>query len=329
MGARLSQQNGKKRVSSRLQPNSSKSTVSSNNALGETSSKKPSSISSQSSEGVIRNGRKFHNTDKSTYWFPNDDEELDRLIGQHFALKTLFDGNIPTEVIENAGIDKGAKVLDLGSGPGTWLMDVATEHPASEFIGIDMSDVFPSTIRPPNVSFKLGNILEGLDYPDNTFDMVHFRFFILAFKKDEWIPILKEVMRVLKPGGYIVSKEAGMLEVGNDFVKWAGKVFKDRMIERGQEPYICFEIKNHLENAGYDVVEHIKRDTFPGRADHLNREFLWDLRSVFKSGQPFLAEPLNICNEKYPAFLERLVIEIQKKPEAQWSMTSTVGRKPF
>jgi ubiquinone/menaquinone biosynthesis C-methylase UbiE len=63
------------------------------------------------------------------------------------------------------------------------------------------------------VSFKLGNILEGLDYPDNTFDVVHFRFFILAFKKHEWAPILKEIMRVLKPGGYIVSKEAGMLVI--------------------------------------------------------------------------------------------------------------------
>jgi regulator of RNase E activity RraB len=40
---------------------------------------------------------------------------------------------------------------------------------------------------------------------------------------------------------------------------------KERMIERGQEPYICFEIKNHIENAGYDIVEHIKRDTFPGK----------------------------------------------------------------
>jgi hypothetical protein len=88
MGARLSQQNGKKRVSSRLQPNSSKSTVSSNSFV-ETSSKKPSSLSSQSSEGVIRNGRKFHNTDKSTYWFPNDDEELDRLIGV-ICLRNFF-----------------------------------------------------------------------------------------------------------------------------------------------------------------------------------------------------------------------------------------------
>lgn len=82
MGIRLSAHQNRKRVSSRLQPSLKNNTSSSSNAgsLSRINSKPPST-SSQSSDGIIRNGRKFHNETSSVYWFPNDDEEMDRLVG--------------------------------------------------------------------------------------------------------------------------------------------------------------------------------------------------------------------------------------------------------
>lgn len=45
----------------------------------------PSSLTSQESNSnasdIIRHGRKFHNFSESTYWLPNDEEEMDRLVG--------------------------------------------------------------------------------------------------------------------------------------------------------------------------------------------------------------------------------------------------------
>lgn len=45
----------------------------------------PSSMTSQESvsnaSDIIRQGRKFHNFSESTYWLPNDEEEMDRLVG--------------------------------------------------------------------------------------------------------------------------------------------------------------------------------------------------------------------------------------------------------
>lgn len=123
--------------------------------------------------------------------------------------------------------------MDLGCGPGTWIMvkknikffifivflllkillfkDVATEFPNSEFIGVDMCDIFPNNIRPANVKFQVANVLEGLPFEDNTFHMVNMSFFILAFRKEEWAGVIKEIRRVLKPGGFFLSREAGML----------------------------------------------------------------------------------------------------------------------
>lgn len=56
---------------------------------------------------------------------------------------------------------------------------------------------------------------------------------------------------------------------------------------------------------------------------------MWDLRSIFKSGQPFLAEHLEVSAEDYPAFLDKLVNECSKQPEAKWSLVSNLCRKPL
>lgn len=107
--------------------------------------------------------------------------------------------------------EEGAKVLDVGCGPGTWLMDIATEYPQVDCLGVDMCDVFPKQIRPPNVRFEVANVTDGLPYPDNTFDFVNVRLLLIGLQSKQWPEMWKEVMRVLKPGGLAQSIEAGML----------------------------------------------------------------------------------------------------------------------
>lgn len=74
-----------------------------------------------------------------------------------------------------------------------------------------MCDVFPNNIRPPNVSFQVGNVLGKLPFADNTFDFVNLRLFIIALKKHEWPIVVNEAYRILKPGGFIQMVECGML----------------------------------------------------------------------------------------------------------------------
>ncbi|KAI7875283.1 S-adenosyl-L-methionine-dependent methyltransferase [Lichtheimia hyalospora FSU 10163] len=285
--------------------------------------------SSQSSmnDSVVRQGRKFHNITESIYWLPNDDEEMDRLIGQHFALKALFEGNIAKEALDRVHLEEGAKILDVGCGPGTWLMDVATERPDCELFGVDMCNVFPSDIRPPNVQFMHGNVLERLPFDDNTFDFINMRFLMLALRQDEWIIALKEILRVLKPGGCFQSLESGMMDRGNEFCLWVGKTFIDVMRSRGQEPYIAFTLESILKEAGFNFVKSIQRDTYLDKPDPLNREFLWDIRNIVKSTQPFLAGPLGVPPDQYSRFLDKFEAECQKPPGARWMIVINVAQK--
>jgi len=65
------------------------------------------------------------------------------------------------------------------------------------------------TITPSNCTFFEANTLKGLPFDDNTFDFVFQRFNSVCFKELEWPVVLREMVRVAKPGGYIESIEAG------------------------------------------------------------------------------------------------------------------------
>ncbi|ORZ11941.1 S-adenosyl-L-methionine-dependent methyltransferase [Absidia repens] len=283
----------------------------------------------EKSTSTVIDGRTFHNTD-SIYWLPNDDAENDRLVGQHFAMKSLFNGNFNTKVLDYVSMDdRTTQVLDCGCGPGTWIMDVATDYPNCQLTGIDISDVFPTTIRPPNVQFEIGNVLSRLPYEDNTFDFINLRFFILALRKNEWSTTLQELYRILKPGGVIESMECGQLSRGREFIDdLAGRVVTF-MESRDQDPWIAQKIPGCLKTAGFEIIETTTKDIYLGKSDSINREFLWDVINIYKSIKPYMAAQLNIQGDKeYDEFLNRLAIECQQEPQAMWDMTSTLARKP-
>ncbi|KAI8145969.1 S-adenosyl-L-methionine-dependent methyltransferase [Fennellomyces sp. T-0311] len=279
------------------------------------------------SDSIVRHGRMFHNVSDSIYWLPSDDDEMDRLVGQHFALKALFEGNVAQEVLPI--LEQGAKILDVGCGPGTMLMDLATEYPECELVGIDMCDVFPNNIKPPNVQFLHANVLERLPFDDNTFDFVHMRFFMLALRREEWPIALKEIHRVLKPGGYFQSLESGMMDHGNDFCLWVGGVFANVMQERGQEPYIAFKLGPIMEEAQIRPVKCDRRTTYLSKPDQLNREFLWDIVNIVRGTQPFLTGPLGVSPDKYQQFLQKFEHECKQAPGAEWELAINLGQKAY
>ncbi|KAI7864191.1 S-adenosyl-L-methionine-dependent methyltransferase [Spinellus fusiger] len=278
---------------------------------------------------IIRQGRQFHNTATSSYWLPNDEEEMDRLVGQHFALKTFFDGNVINDPDILQLFDNGAKVLDVGCGPGTWVMDVATDFPCCECIGIDMSEVFPHTIRPSNVIFQSANVLECIPYPDNSIDFVNVRLLVMALRKEEWPVLLKEIFRVLKPGGYIQSTESGLIEDGNEFICRVESCVTEEMIERGQDTTIVYRLQEMMEDTKFCNIQQIKKDAYLGQQDHVNRALLWNIVSMFKSLLPILDNKLGVEPENYPVFVEQLENELQGNPATKWPFFITFAQKPL
>jgi SAM-dependent methyltransferase len=54
-----------------------------------------------------------------------------------------------------------------------------------------------------NYSFAQGNVLEGMPFADDSFDFVHQRFLTLAIPAARWPGVVKELLRVTRPGGWV------------------------------------------------------------------------------------------------------------------------------
>ena len=188
------------------------------------------------------------------YALPSDLGEVNRLDFQHFVLRQAFKGNYAVPLSDPSSI------LDVGSGTGRWANEMAAAFPNASVIGIDIKQPTtdgpgaPATagdLRPPNYTFVAGNILEGLPFPDATFDFVHQRLLFFAIPTDRWQFVLNELYRVTRPGGWIEVVEG---QYGYEPMGPAAQRISDAMLpamlHRGIDPRMSAHLEQYLTNAG-------------------------------------------------------------------------------
>jgi SAM-dependent methyltransferase len=99
------------------------------------------------------------------------------------------------------------KIADIGTGTGIWLLDVAKNLPQTcQLTGFDVSSSAfpPSETLPPNVTFKIQEML--LPFPASeigTYDIVAVRFVSVATTRTEWARAIRNLITLLKPGGWL------------------------------------------------------------------------------------------------------------------------------
>ena len=105
-------------------------------------------------------------------------------------------------------------VLDIATGTGDLAINLA-ETDADKIVGLDISsgmlDIGKQKIKSKNLDSKIDMILgdsENMPFEDNTFDAVTVAFGVRNFETLE--NGLKEILRVLKPGGTFVILETSM-----------------------------------------------------------------------------------------------------------------------
>ncbi|RGB30522.1 S-adenosyl-L-methionine-dependent methyltransferase [Rhizophagus diaphanus] len=283
----------------------SKSNLNPNN--NNRSSRKSSSSISKKHSFRYANGRRFHNDENSMYFLPNDEEEVDRLQLEHFLFRYIWEDNFSSPIRDL--IDKGdAKVLDVGCGPGTWLLDMSTDFPRSSFTGVDMSPIYPGDIKPRNLTFHTANVLEGLPFTDNTFDFVYMRFLMTAFTEDDWQnKVIKELIRVCKPGGWIEIMEGDL--VFNPEGP-AGKRLMDAYRSTLESKQINPKIINHLQSilSSTQTLSCLTTKeksgpigTWAGRIGELSyQNFSQTLRAL----KPVLCKLMECTDEEYDELME-------------------------
>lgn len=105
------------------------------------------------------------------------------------------------------------RILDLGCGTGTWIVEAAKQWPKCEFVGFDLVNVqVPLELLDPSIAQRItwvhGNFLTTrLPFDDDEFDHVHVRFIAQGVPENKWGTLLEEINRVLEPGGSIEQIE--------------------------------------------------------------------------------------------------------------------------
>ncbi|KAJ2956764.1 hypothetical protein NQZ79_g7436 [Umbelopsis isabellina] len=258
--------------------------------------------SATQSRSRVMMGREYHNVDSSTYVLPKDDMEKDRLHQQHFIVKEQLGGNLLCPETTVPLFDKGIWALDVGCGPGSWVLDMATDFPSSEFEAFDMAETFPSAIHPPNTHFSIANLLEPFKF-EIEFNFVNMRFFALALRKNEWAIAYSNIYKALKQGGYFQHVETtAMPNTEDSEINEVFNALASLQRKKGQEPLISKQLAGIAEEQGFEIVHHQVVTVEAGwgsRADQLMAETIG--QGVLGTA-PFLAVELGLsekaCREK-------------------------------
>ena len=115
-------------------------------------------------------------------------------------------GDAHWQLIAQAAVPPGATVLDIGVATGNLLLKVKRAVPDATVVGLD-SDAASLAFAATKASRLAAEVqldrgdAAHLTYPDATFDRVLSAFLLHHLPLDQQLRMLREVRRVLKPGG--------------------------------------------------------------------------------------------------------------------------------
>lgn len=179
------------------------------------------------------------------------------------------------DTMRKMNVQEGSKALDLCCGTGDWTIALANEVGSNgEVVGLDFSKnmlkVGEEKIKKlhlDQVKLVHGNAME-LPFPDNTFDYVTIGFGLRNVP--DYVQVLKEMNRVLKPGGLAACLETshptmfGYKQLFNFYFRYVmpyfGKLFAKSYKEYAwlQESARTFpdmkELAGMFNMAGFDKV---------------------------------------------------------------------------
>ncbi|KAH9934364.1 S-adenosyl-L-methionine-dependent methyltransferase [Fomitopsis serialis] len=169
------------------------------------------------SQPIAHQGRTYQSYPGSNYVLPSDAPERERLSLQHRLLKSVFEDRV---ILPPVIISPEDSVLDSGTGSGTWLLDAIESIPAPTAVhAVDIESRLwpvndPRVVARGNVDFHVGSITSLPEDWTARFKLVHQRLLVAALRSPEWVQALREIFRVLQPGGWVQLGEVGPWKAG-------------------------------------------------------------------------------------------------------------------
>ncbi|KAJ5102429.1 hypothetical protein NUU61_004651 [Penicillium alfredii] len=164
------------------------------------------SIGSSIYRGLMDNGRRYQSLRNKEYILPSDEQMFETYEAGHLV-DLIMDSHRDNPLFRSPVGDDPQHILDIGTGKGTWAIDVADMFPGATVRGVDLFPP-PVTWMPPNCVIEVDDVLQEWTWRE-PFDLIHMRNMIGAFDFKEWDRLYRECYDKLRPGGWIEQLEVG------------------------------------------------------------------------------------------------------------------------
>ena len=133
-----------------------------------------------------------------------------RIAPFHDGLAVLVEARARQRGLEWAAVRDGERVLEVAVGTGLSFRRLLQQNPNGWTEGIDLTPAMLNrarrrAARSGIATYRLApGDAYALDFPDATFDLVLNSYMFDMLPVDDFVPVLREFRRVLKPGGRLV-----------------------------------------------------------------------------------------------------------------------------
>lgn len=278
---------------------------------------------------------------ENTYFIDAEDAtETARLMHQDRLITKGMGGIFP----ERPDLSNVHDILDIGCGPGGWVIDVAHEHPTINVVGIDISETTIQYARAQasvqwadNATFFVMNATQPLEFPDGSFDLMNARFIFAFMSTAAWPRLIQECMRITRSGGVIRLTEFDVYGVTNSpacekMTAWGSHAFQlagQSFSVDGRNVCMTPMLGHFLRKAGCKNVQQMAHAIDFSTNTEVHEVMYQNHMVVLKLMQPFLLKMGVATQEEIDRVYQQMLIEMHSENFCGvWSFLSVWGEKP-
>ena len=164
-------------------------------------------------------------------------------------------------LVEQAALEPGHRVLDIGCGTGTLAVLIQRLHPEVEVVGLDPDPKALARARRKaeqarvSVRFEQG-FSDELPFPATSFDRVFSSFMFHHLEPEDREKTLREAQRVLRPGGSLHLMDFGGRKAGSGSFLMRLFHSSDRLKDNSEDRILAL-----MQAAGFAEQQQVSRRT--------------------------------------------------------------------
>ena len=234
------------------------------------------------------------------------------------------------------------RVLDIGCGTGSWLIEVARTYPTvSKLVGVDKNERMLEYARAQaaaqqldeRIQFRAMDVQRILELPTRSFDLANQRLGGTYLRTWDWLPLLGELRRVTRVGGVIRITEADIVESNSPTLNQFNDLLMRALHQSGHFFTLAHDglvpgVQGKMQQLGLQNLQTHTHMLYHRAGTPEAEHYSQGLQYILETLQPFFRKWINPADDFDT--LKRCALEEMRQPGfvATWKLTTIWGINP-